>query len=275
MFGSTGGNVCLALEILYCLMLTPSMTGYAIGMEEALAEVDTNDNLFFRFVRCTKTLFGSVGGGGHTRRQVSSGRGTTKANILQSLINLLKIIEFANTTDDTTIVIAKMTSGVGSGGLYGVGNLIAHEMLHILVITGIVTNRIHVTNTQISRGTATYARLVNLGIRSATHQALLLDWMERLLNLPRQVCENVICETLRDGREVYDTIDTHGRLYGYNYTTGELKVYRMSGRVDNQYPIPQWRMPTADEEYQGERWFMDGYTTSNVDGEFVFFSNRV
>lgn len=258
-------TIPLALEIIYSMMLTPSVTGWVHGVEDAVNSFDGTTNFFMLFIHCNLLRYGTVSGGGHTRRQVSSGYRITNADIYRSLSNLLRIIHLANRTNNTNEILRLMCSSVNEGGVRGVGMLIAQEMLSVLTFTNIITNPVHINNIVISAGTQTARRLQHLGFANSQQQHQLMETLTTETSLPPHIIENVLCEALRaryaPDRTVYDTIDTHGYLFDYNNINGTayLHVFDLLGRIDIDFEMPEWRMPTDNDEYNGVRWWEDNY----------------
>ena len=104
-------------------------------------------------------IHGCVSAGGHTRRQVSHPKNVSIKKLMISLRNLLKLIELANTIDDTAAVIKKFSSPADEGGMHMVGELLAHEIINVLTKIGIICNCAHFRNPSVSKGTKTEKRL--------------------------------------------------------------------------------------------------------------------
>ena len=76
---SVGDNLYLALEVVYCMALTPSPTVWYTGVDLVLGD-NEEDNFVFRFINLMRDNYGCVSAGGHTRRQVSHQRSAKKSN---------------------------------------------------------------------------------------------------------------------------------------------------------------------------------------------------
>ena len=258
---NAGPDLFSAMEIVYSMALTNSPTGFVVGMEDAIADTTTDTNLVLRFINGNVNRFGCVSGGGHTRRQVSHQGYAHKMNIYKSLHNMLALIEFANSNDDTDELLKRCASSTENGGMFLVGVLTAQEMINVLTKVGIITNTVHADNAKVGIGTKTHERLHSMGIRSDVQKEALMNYLMNDLQLSRVMVENAICESLRmrfntPGRRFFDTIDTNS--YIYTMEEDRLFVFDVNGiRVDAPYPI--WDTTNEDELYQGVRWWLPNY----------------
>lgn len=136
---TVGANYFHVLEMVYCLVFSPSPSGWCEGV--SMASSDASDNNFvFKFIDAMRDQYGSVSGGGHRRRQVSHQKKAKRRDIALSLWNLLSLINIANISDDTSSLVHAFTKSAAEGGLFLVGPLIAQEIINILTKIGIITN---------------------------------------------------------------------------------------------------------------------------------------
>ena len=78
-----------------------------------------------------------------------------KKAIIQSLINLLILIQVVNASYDTVELLSRFVKSPADGGVFLAGQLVAQEMINVLTKIGVVSNHRHSTNIQIATGTKT------------------------------------------------------------------------------------------------------------------------
>ena len=177
-----GDNLYLVLEVVYCMAFTPSLTGWCLGIDMAL-ESNANDNLIFCSINLMRDNYGCVSAGGYNRRQVSHGRRAMKKATIQSLIDLLIPIQFADSSDDTVELLVRFVKSPADDEVFLVGQLVAQEMINVLTKIGVISNHRHLTNVQIASGTKTSKRLKTLGVRSDTHRTELMPYLSQNLSV--------------------------------------------------------------------------------------------
>ena len=101
-----GSCLYMCLEAAYTIAFTPLPTGWCRGQRLAMT-CRRNENHLLKFAREMVEIHGCVSACGHTRRQVSHPKNVSIKKLMISLRNLLKLIELANTIDDTAAVIKK------------------------------------------------------------------------------------------------------------------------------------------------------------------------
>ena len=190
-----GDNLYLVLEVVYCMAFTPSLTGWCLGIDMAL-ESNADDNLIFCSINLMHDNYGCVSAGGYNRRQVSHGRRTVEKATIQSLIDLLIPIQFADSSDDTVELLVRFVKSPADDEVFLVGQLVAQEMINVLTKIGVVSNHRHSTNIQIATGTKTSKRLETLGINSAMHRVEIISYLSQNLVVSLDKVENGLCEAL-------------------------------------------------------------------------------
>jgi len=170
---------------------------------------------------------GSVGGGSWRRFQPSLSNNVEVEKVVNSLKNLLSLIEEVNGTtrqlrddglhdsdcDDELAKVSRsavevMKRSVANGGLHGVGELHAHHVLSILSLLGIVEDPVHSLNASISQGTDT-ARFLSreYSITTPSHFKSLMRFLSKQSfgkhgKLSPCLIENLICELGRRSKDV-------------------------------------------------------------------------
>jgi len=235
-------NRTFLLEAVYAMSFTPSPMGWKRGMKWALEMTKKNGvNPIVNFILITVERKGCVSFGKWRRRQVSHGKFITYYQLFQSLKNMEDIISFANTENDSTKVIRRLSSRVELGGMHGVGNLIGQEILNVLTKVGIIHNLHHAKNGEICRGTETCRRLENLDIKTDANRKEMIHYLSFNLGIDRDKIENVTCESLRlefgSNHNSYDTI-FRGQFF-FEIEEGLLWATNCCGTKFN-VPWPRW-----------------------------------
>ena len=161
----SGGCVYLAIEAVMTMALTPSPSGWREGMAMAISD-QTEQNLFERFVDNMVTKRGCVSAGDGRRRQVSHPRHIKKSKVMKSLQNILRLIDSANKSEETEILVQSFAKSPEQGGVAMTGELIAQEMVQVLAAVGIITNQELIGSATVAGGTKTSIRLASMGIDS-------------------------------------------------------------------------------------------------------------
>ena len=152
---------------------------------------------------------------------------------------------------------------MNKGGVYGAGELLAHEMFGVMLLSGLVTNDAHYDNVEISKGTKTDDRLAERGIKTTEEKEYLLTYISNRFSVSRATAENTVCEALRyvtgNGNRAMDTIDRYGRLYIYDHVNSIIIKFDMDGTFDDSFQFPDWKLPTPAHVHQGARWWIANY----------------
>jgi len=239
------------------MVFTPSPSGWCEGILLALA--DASDKPFvFKFIDCRRDKHGCVSGGSHRRRQVSHQRKAKNKDIARSLRNLHLLVGVADSTDDTSSLLAQFTPSAAKGGLFLAGHLLSQELINVLTKVEAIMNDYHAHNVQVAKGTKTSERLAKLGIRTETQQTNLMTYLSQTLNHPRDKLENALCEGLRfqysrGQNRFYDSVN--GEHLIYTREDGLLKAFDAGGgEVDILRPT--W--DKSNDEYEKCWWSESG-----------------
>ena len=226
-----GWNICVIVEFLFAITLTPSPVGFKYGVKYALNAAGNGNNFIYNFIKnmvfhhdAVAYHFGTKG-----RYQVSSQGVISHHSIQLSLRNLLCLIRYANeSSSDSTKLYSTMTKSPYAnnktgyhtvGGVYGCGDLVALSIVKIATLVGAIGNHNHVTNVTIPNNTETAKRLKNVyGIATDAHRRELLNKLVEITGVTdRQILENCICEKLRldsdEGSQGAEAIGLNYPLY--------------------------------------------------------------
>lgn len=246
------------LEALYWMVFTPSPTGWLMGMLLA----DRNRSYHRNFIlKCIDEMreyapHYSVSAGRIRRRQPSAGSDASVEQVMQSMNNLLSLINLANECDDT-----KRVRGAFNNGVHKAGPLIATELINVLTKIGLITNTSHIKNVSFCEKNNTTNRLGTLGINSDGLDDL-MTYLCREFGLPSAVMENCVCEMLRwryTSGQFQEAIGGWQHIYTFDIDDN-LLAFDVEGNV-KQPPSPQWDYsPPAD--YAGIRWWEENYKST-------------
>ena len=254
------GDIYTALEMVMCMVFTPSPSGWFEGIWMAFYSDDyameNESNLVVCFIETMVNKYGHVSAGGGRRRMVSHSGSAVLGRIFKSLVNMLRLVELANTSDNTEQLLKMFTSSPEKGGVLFAGMLLAQEMINVLTKVGIITNHIHLRNATVAKGTCTSKRLVKYGIRTDNDREHLMCYLTKNLKLDREKVENGLCEALRSkGRKVFDTVGHDSQLY--QIEDGVLMAYDVLGYCSFEINIPDWHGEISF--FRGVQWWDPGY----------------
>ena len=270
------GTPCIyfALEMIYCMVFTPSPMGWCTGIEWSIDDDNSNElmdeNIIIMFITCMRDAFGSVSWGSKRRRQVSHQAKATKINLFRSLHNLLAIVRLANESNDTEHIISVMIRSPSAGGLFLVGPLMSQELINVLTKVGIITNQVHAEHVVVSVGTRTNSRLASLGISTEQQRNDLIDYLTTELQMTRAQVENAVCEALRmrfaPGRTAWDTIGGDHLIYTLDNGSqaGRLRAFTVEG-TEVPVVVPQWNTDMGGGDFAGVRWWDDDWESTFAD----------
>ena len=238
-----GWNRCVICECLYCMSLTPSAVGWRKGLRYALRARHNGKNLITNFIEEMVYKHGTVA---HSfnyrcRRRCSSKGLRGRHQLFVSILNMLKIFEYASHEDSVSEKVYRDMSSdplkrrrAGMRGLYGVSDLHAYEIVNCATKMGLVKNHKHIRNVGVARGTTTGERLKARGFETDAHRRELMSTLCQELDCDSQTGENLLCETLKSAdqtggvnRGEVDVV-AEGQSY-YEVVGGKLLVITCEG----------------------------------------------
>ncbi len=255
----------ILLEAVFAMCLTPSPSGWYNGIMHCL-RIRRGSNLITTFIKFMTDSYGHVSHGEGRRRQVSHGREITEEQLFQSLVNMANLVDEANGKIKSRALLKKWAGTPQRGGVYGSGELIAHEQIHVLTLLGVVSHRRHVDRVTISRGTGTYRRLEAMGVESDSHRSEVVRYVGHRAGVEPWVVENGFCEWLRARRgnagRYVDTIVRGQSLY---FLRGDGVVEVDSSGVETTTRPRHWEWGRAVME-DGHLWWEGEFDPSLLDG---------
>lgn len=234
-----GYDDILLKEIIMARALTSSSVGWRAGTIMALHAMRAEKgnvctNFIDHFIREMRMKYDSVAHsfGVEPRCQVSSSASISHHELYMSLRNMMMNERRANDEDCVTDELLRDLSsgpfdnrGRQLGGIMKAGDLTVQDILSISTKVGLISRTDHVRRVSVAKGTATWARLLEMGVRDEIHMRELVVYLATELNIPDfSVIENLLCETyrLKDG---VDTIRLGQPLF---YVGADGSVVRVS-----------------------------------------------
>ena len=220
-------------EAIFARALTSSAAGWRKGVRYGLNACKRNSkNLITNFVNEMRAKHGAVSNGMNKkmRCQTSSGGAISKREVFMSINNLRLHTERANEADyDTEEMYNDMSKGPFAntgrhiGGIAKAGFLTLQDMVSISTKVGRIVDTRHVHSVSIAKGTKTYDRLVEDGVKNEKHLEELVRFIcHKLGTGDKSIAENLLCEVYRVliGGEDNQGFDTIGLNQSFYYVNG-------------------------------------------------------
>ena len=269
---ATGYDRALLIEAVFAMSLTPSPSGWYSGIMHCI-RIRRGRNLITTFIKFMVDSYGCVSHGDGRRRQVSHGRSMSLRQLFGSLQRMAGFIDHANTKVKTRALLKSWAATFERGGVHGVGELIAHEQIHVLTLLGLIRNRSHVDRVTISRGTDTFRRLGELGVESDAHRSELVRFVGSRTGMDPWVVENGFCEWLRArngvGGRFVDTIVRGQALYSFR-GKGVVEVDGFGVESSVEPRVWEWGCAVLDD---GHQWGVGGFDLSKLASDIVLTTN--
>ena len=243
-------------EAVFVMGLTPCPEGWYTGVMNA-SERRNGGNLACAFIESLVEGRGSVSAGFGRRRQPSSGASINARKMFMSTRNMIPLVGHANVDDDTVHLLASWAKSPERGGVEKAGALTAQEQINVITGAGELSNATHRTNAQACKGTATYAKLGEMGFKEDRWKAELFRYLAHHMNLPLHVVENLFCEFLRheSGNATlwHDTFVRGQSLYELD---GDVLYEVNANGARSPVTAPAWTFDAINYE-RGIRWWDD------------------
>jgi len=260
-------------EALFLMSLTPSPLGWFEGVMFA-ARNRGEENLVEVFINHMVKEYGCVSAGPGRRRQVSHGRSMRKKQLYASLINMKRCVGMASVVDDPAQLLKRWTSSPENGGLHGVGELIGQEQISVLSYLRRFHARDRSSIAYVAKSTATYLRLVSLGVKKDSHMKEILRFVMVNMGVDADDAEHFFCEHLRDKEqskfEAKDTIIMGQGLYSFE----DNRVCRMNEDGGKEFVEDRdWSFGRVSYRL-GNAWWEDGFETESLEGELLLSTKK-